>query len=290
MVRDRFGDPGIPVGTAFATRHDVYEAGIHRHTQAGIAGTDPAAASIVLSGGYTDDRDLGDEIYYTGFGGRDPGTGRQVADQELTSWNWALAQNRDLDIPVRVVRGADPTNPFAPASGYRYDGLYDVVGFSPAEGKDGFRVFHYKLVRRADQAAAWPVEADAAAAARRTATVSQVVRDPALVVAVKELHGYQCQISGTRIDTPSGPYAEAAHIRPLGRPHDGPDLLSNLLCLCPNDHVRLDRGVLVISDEFEVVSADSGETLGQLRVSEDHWLDPVLVTYHRYIWTELLRR
>jgi len=47
--------------------------------QAGIVGgTGSGAESIVLSGGYTDDEDHGDEIIYTGDGGRDPRTGRQI--------------------------------------------------------------------------------------------------------------------------------------------------------------------------------------------------------------------
>jgi len=290
MADDRFGDPDVPIGTLFPTRHAAYEAGVHRHTQAGIAGTQPCAASIVLSGGYSDDLDLGDEILYTGYGGRDPDTGRQVADQELTSWNLALSRNPLLGVPVRVVRGADPANPFAPASGYRYDGLYDVVSFSPAVGRDGFRIFHYRLVRLADQSVPWPTEGPVEDHRRTLRQVSAPMRDPALVEAVKELNGYQCQIDGTRIDTRSGHYAEAAHIRPLGRPHDGPDALSNLLCLCPNDHVRLDRGVYVISEEFDVVAAASGEALGDLTTDPDHWIDPEMIDYHRFIWTELLAR
>lgn len=282
------GDPGVPVGTIFATRLEAHQAGVHRHTQAGIAGTSPAAESIVLSGGYGDDVDLGDTIYYTGYGGRDPATGRQVADQELKSWNWALSLNRDLGLPVRVLRGGDPSNPFAPATGYRYDGLYDVVDWSPAEGRDGFRIFHYTLVRRLDQA---PLPTPTATQpTRSTRTVTMVDRDPALTLAVKEIYSYQCQISGTVIATPNGRYAEAAHIRPLGRPHDGPDDLSNLLCLCPNDHVRLDRGTIVITPEFEVVSVGSGEVVSELRVDNSHWINPQAIDYHRYVWTELLGR
>jgi putative restriction endonuclease len=34
----------------------------------------------VLSGGYVDDNDEGDVIIYTGQGGRDPATGRQIKD------------------------------------------------------------------------------------------------------------------------------------------------------------------------------------------------------------------
>jgi SAD/SRA domain-containing protein/HNH endonuclease len=47
---------------------------------AGIAGSESEGAdSIVLSGGYEDDEDLGEEIVYAGHGGRDWGGGRQVA-------------------------------------------------------------------------------------------------------------------------------------------------------------------------------------------------------------------
>ena len=52
---------------------------------------------------------------------------------------------------------------------------------------------------------------------------------------------------GTRIESPSGPYAEAAHIKPLGRLEDGPDVAANILCLCPNHHKLLDSaGVVVV--------------------------------------------
>lgn len=285
------GDLGIPVGASFATRHEVYEAGLHRHTQAGIAGTQPAAESIVISGGYTDDLDLGDEVWYTGYGGRDSATGRQVSDQELRSWNWALMRNRDLGIPVRVIRGGDPGNPFAPRTGYRYDGLYDVIGFSPKQGLDGYRVFIYHLIRRPGQWDPWNPQLESDTAPPRVVyEATRVVRDPALTLALKEMYGYRCQISGTELHTPSGPYAEAAHIKPLGRPHEGPDSLANLLCLCPNDHIRFDRGSIVLSDSLEIVAADSGETLGDLLIDDDHWLDPALVGYHRFIWTELLSR
>ena len=45
----------------------------------GISGTaKDGADSIVLSGGYEDDVDYGDEIVYTGHGGRHPSNGQQM--------------------------------------------------------------------------------------------------------------------------------------------------------------------------------------------------------------------
>src|SRR5579859_690 len=123
-----FGDiPGYLPGTLFQSRQELAKAGIHRPLQAGISGSaDEGADSIVLSGGYEDDLDLGDVIIYTGHGGRDQETGQQIGDQLLTRGNLALAYSCIHGLPVRIVRGANHRSPHAPSSGYRYDGLYQV--------------------------------------------------------------------------------------------------------------------------------------------------------------------
>jgi putative restriction endonuclease len=127
MVKMRiFGHiDGIPVGVAFPDRRALLEAGVHRQLQAGIAGSAAEGAdSIVVSGGYEDDDDFGDLIIYTGQGGNDPGTKRQVADQRLALGNAALAESCRKGLPVRVIRGRNPGSIYAPPSGFRYDGLY----------------------------------------------------------------------------------------------------------------------------------------------------------------------
>ena len=62
---------GIHLGHHFDSRQSLCDAGVHRMTQNGIAGYggNQPAESIVLSGGYQDDIDDGDEILYTGEGG-----------------------------------------------------------------------------------------------------------------------------------------------------------------------------------------------------------------------------
>jgi 5-methylcytosine-specific restriction endonuclease McrA len=73
----------------------------------------------------------------------------------------------------------------------------------------------------------------------------RILRDTALARMVKETHQYQCQICGRTLRIRDGlPYAEAHHIKPLGAPHNGPDVRGNILCLCPNDHVLLDYGAI----------------------------------------------
>lgn len=94
--------PGIGPGMLFRDRQELHEKKLHRGLMRGIA---PHGSSIVLSGGYVDDEDLGDVIIYTGEGGRDPNTGRQIADQQLILGNKALAENHLNGIPIRVHRG-----------------------------------------------------------------------------------------------------------------------------------------------------------------------------------------
>jgi putative restriction endonuclease len=97
--------PGVQLGASFASRRELYDAGVHRALQTGIVGSaSNGAESIVLSGGYVDDQDLGDEIIYTGRGGRDPQSRRQIADQAFGGQNQALVTSCLQGLPVRVVR------------------------------------------------------------------------------------------------------------------------------------------------------------------------------------------
>lgn len=140
--------PGYPVGSRFETRGELSESGVHRPRVAGISGSAREGAdSVVLSGGYEDDVDLGGEIFYVGHGGRDRETGRQVSDQNFDRGNRALAVSSLQDLPVRVVRGAGHPSPHSPASGYRYDGLFQVDDFWHDTGKSGFRVWRFRLVK-----------------------------------------------------------------------------------------------------------------------------------------------
>jgi putative restriction endonuclease len=144
-----FGDiPGYPEGSIFGSRLELSQAGLHRPRIAGISGTGrTGASSVVLAGGYEDTEDFGAEILYTGHGGRDPETGRQVAHQTLTRGNLALACNKHSGVPVRVIRGARQHSPYAPEAGYRYDGLYRVEDYWRARGQAGWYIWRFRLVK-----------------------------------------------------------------------------------------------------------------------------------------------
>jgi putative restriction endonuclease len=140
--------PGYPEGSCFASRIELSKAGVHRPLVAGISGRGREGAdSVVLAGGYENTEDFGSEILYTGHGGRDLETGRQVGHQTLTRGNLALASNKLTGLPVRVIRGARHRSPYSPIFGYRYDGLYRVNDYWRERGWSGFYIWRYRLIK-----------------------------------------------------------------------------------------------------------------------------------------------
>ncbi|KAL1439622.1 hypothetical protein MTO96_031882 [Rhipicephalus appendiculatus] len=153
----------------------VSESGCHRPPVGGIHGRESDGAySIVLSGGYEDDQDDGEQFLYTGSGGRDLSgnkrTAEQSCDQKLTRMNMSLARNCAAPInakdgaeaknwqdgkPVRVIRSfkGRKHSKYCPEDGYRYDGIYKLVKYWPEKGKSGFLVWRY-LLRRDDKSPA----------------------------------------------------------------------------------------------------------------------------------------
>lgn len=118
-------------------------------------------------------------------------------------------------------------------------------------------------------------------ASRRTVTLSRIVRDPELTAQVKRLHGDRCQVCGLQLPTRFSTYSEAAHIRGLGRPHHGPDKLSNLLVLCPNHHVQFDALAIYIDPDGTVRTTADDSPVGELRRHPAHPINEAHLRYHR---------
>lgn len=273
--------PNYIEGDLFDSRSDLSLAGIHRPRQAGISGSETEGAdSIVLSGGYEDDQDYGDMIVYTGHGGRDPETRQQVGDQLLTRGNAALAHSCMHGLPVRVIRGASHPSPYSPPVGYRYDGLYRVEDYWREQGRSGYIIWRFRLVKIIEEQASQQRIAERPeqynVAPRQETRVLRIVRDTQQARWIKELYDYQCQVCLVRLQGSAGPYAEAAHIRPLGAPHNGPDTIDNLLCLCPNHHVLFDYGGIAIADDLALLGME-----GRLFVKQEHHINIDHVRYHR---------
>ena len=136
---------GVAEGTMFASRNELSDSGVHGVRMQGIWTSEGRVIGIVLNGGYEDDADLGDVIHYTGDGGRDPNTGKQVDDQGFTAGNRGLVIASALNTPIRVTRGWKCKSDRAPAKGFRYDGLYDVASYAYVRGSEGYFVWRFTL-------------------------------------------------------------------------------------------------------------------------------------------------
>ena len=89
------------------------------------------------------------------------------------------------------------------------------------KGLSEFQVCRYRLVRDDPNSVSWqaPPGKELPPPPRTKTTIQRVVRSSAVMQTVKQIHGFQCQICGLVLMGPTGPYAEGAHIKPLGRPH-----------------------------------------------------------------------
>ncbi|KAI5058880.1 hypothetical protein GOP47_0027050 [Adiantum capillus-veneris] len=145
--------PGVEVGDQFYFRMELCCVGMHGPIQGGIEYLTtkeseykvPVATSIISSGGY-DAMDTGEELVYTGQGGKSAQDGKSIEDQKLERGNLALENSMKHEVPVRVTRGIkDSASPSGKT--YTYDGLYKVEQCWSEKGKFGFEEYKYKLCR-----------------------------------------------------------------------------------------------------------------------------------------------
>ncbi|WP_313156821.1 YDG/SRA domain-containing protein [Sphingobacterium multivorum] len=280
-----FGEiPNLPEGHWFEGRREMMPTRFHRNWAAGIDGNgNEGTAAIVLSGGYEDDEDNGEEIIYTGAGGNDPNTGKQVKDQSWkTPGNAGLRKSLDEGLPVRVIRGYTHKSAYSPEKGYTYGGLYSVVDAWEEVGKSGFKICRFKLLyigtsELKKTAEKVELKISNEATKRKVGSILRIIRDTKIAHDIKKLYDFKCQVCQFALPTKSGHYAEGAHIKPLGTPHNGQDSSDNLLCLCPNHHVMFDRGSFSVKDDLELI----GEVSGTLFLHQSHKLNNKNLKYHR---------
>ncbi|RPA81735.1 hypothetical protein BJ508DRAFT_414635 [Ascobolus immersus RN42] len=135
-------DLGYIPGEIFPDRNALIQADMHRSYQAGIAGyKDEGAHSIVFSKSEYNDRDHGDDLWYSGTDSKDGVT------STLHTRLMEMAFKRGNKI--RVFRTKE-CGAYAPKWGIRFDGMYRVV-----EKKDvGGGNWRFHLKREGGQ---WPI-------------------------------------------------------------------------------------------------------------------------------------
>ncbi|MGW6272499.1 YDG/SRA domain-containing protein [Streptomyces sp. NPDC055060] len=287
--------PHAAVGDWFGRHDDLYAADVHRFRGQGISGTaEEGVDSIVASGGYAADRDEGDVVIYTAMGGA-PLKGHITQDQELTGRNAGLVVNEREGLPIRFVRGLDIRGGKA-RGGYEYAGLYLVEEHWSSYTERGHLMWQFRLVKDDGEVVPDGIEVEIdegmtelERAAARYVTAQRRVRNTRAARKVKSLYGNLCQIcrQPVIVDSDGALYSEGAHIQALGEPHRGPDVTANILCLCPNCHVRFDNGAILITDDLKVVDGFQHSFVSDLYVRRDrHRIRREFLQQHRSRWAD----
>jgi len=286
----------VPVGTHFKSRQEVRDAGLHAPTMAGIhpAGKGARAESIVVSGGYADDRDYGNVIIYTGAGGQSaPGSGVQITDQKIEGANQALVRAQQDGTPIRVIRGSGGDPKFSPKSGYRYDGLFEVRNHWFTHSQDGPLIVQFELVaindnRIIDNESSQSMPSGTQIPTRRESRTKSLVRSQPNIDWIKSLYKNTCQVCRIQLVTDAGAISVGAHIQGLGRPHNGPDVVQNMLCLCHNCHALFDSGAFYVNDDCRTLTwlhepqgARAPSPATDIYVETQHQILLSFVRYHR---------
>ena len=119
---------------------------------------------------------------------------------------------------------------------------------------------------------------------RREVERREQKRDRRKASALKRRYDNTCQFCGTRLEVGKDQhYSEAAHIKGLGEPHNGPDKVKNMLVLCPNHHLQFDRGVLrliKVGTDYQIQSKTAGHPLNGRTITLKHSLHDDCVKHH----------
>ncbi len=83
---------------------------------------------------------------------------------------------------------------------------------------------------------------------RNERIINARIRNSILVKRIKEIRQNRCQICEETLQIGTSTYySEVHHIKPLGLPHNGDDVMSNMICVCPNCHKKLDYAYIQIN-------------------------------------------
>ncbi|CEH13358.1 E3 UBIQUITIN-PROTEIN LIGASE ORTHRUS 1-RELATED [Ceraceosorus bombacis] len=144
--------PDVNVGSWWSDREGCSEAAVHAPTDNVISG-DPHQGcwSLLLPTGREGEVDEGETLIIVGSDLIKP-TPKKTHNQSLSHGpNATLLMNLYTDQPIRVVRGYQAQNCFAPLEGYSYSGLYEITECSLKRGPAGAVVCYFFLTRCEDQ-------------------------------------------------------------------------------------------------------------------------------------------
>ena len=94
------------------------------------------------------------------------------------------------------------------------------------------------------------------------------------------MYDFSCQVCGVKLQGHKFPIAVGAHIKDLGKPHNGPDLKENILCLCPNHHSLFDNfGFYIDPETLEINGLSNEKVNSKLTLNPKHKINKDFLKY-----------
>ncbi len=113
---------------------------------------------------------------------------------------------------------------------------------------------------------------------RISTVVNRIIRDTPAANDLKRKYDFTCQVCMVPLAYGDGRfYVEVHHLRPLGRPHDGPDNHQNMLVLCPNCHALFDLAVPRFIDDQTI---EINDNKSRLTFKQNHKLANENIAYY----------
>ncbi|MGC9964931.1 MAG: HNH endonuclease [Syntrophobacteraceae bacterium] len=128
---------------------------------------------------------------------------------------------------------------------------------------------------------------------RTSLVTSRLFRKRAFARKIASAYDFTCAMTGLKLINGGGrPEIEAAHIRPVGAEHHGPDSTRNGIALSRTFHWLFDRGIISIADDYKIILVEKSvpdqlKNLllpeGKIRVPDDPLSKPhqQFLRYHR---------
>ncbi|MFC6723453.1 HNH endonuclease [Halobium palmae] len=259
-----------------AELHDKYDG----QEQSGISPSQKVPVVFIFTGdtgelyGYEDEFEDDGTFLYTGEG--------QVGDQTMDRGNKAVKQHeqdgRELHVFEKDTGGL-----------VTYLGQYVYVDDYPEtlpdrndEDREAIK-FELRPIEEIEVETEVDLPEGNQNPKRKKTTSTSPERNDELVRDLKRLYNDTCQLCGDRrLQGDDIGYSYVHHIKPLGKPHSGPDVPGNVIVLCPNHHDDFDNGMLTVDPENLEISHKYEDNLTGESVTEKrgHDLEPEYLAYH----------
>lgn len=113
--------------------------------------------------------------------------------------------------------------------------------------------------------------------------IQRLVRNSSIADVIKTYYDYKCQLCSSRLPKADGTYyAEAHHVQPYNRVHQGDDTPKNLIVLCPNCHSQFDDLYYAIHpDTYKIHCVNEND---RFHLTDMHLIHQLDEKYLNYAW------